>query len=127
MTRNNDEAPLTQEDVEKRAATFQVVEPLIEAMYFEISAMSAKKPDTPINANKTKVANRLFADALSILEGEPSRQYLELIEPDDMPQNSDMVLSLKQFLTALEGFKRKYYQDYEWSALSDDDEEEEDS
>lgn len=53
--------------------------------------------------------NRLLADVLSVLDGEPNRGYLELFNEDDLPQNSDAVLMLSQVVAAMERFKDRYH------------------
>jgi hypothetical protein len=45
---------------------------------------------------------------LTILEGEPQRQFLDLLQEDDIPQNSDVVLVLSQYCAAMDQFHSKY-------------------
>ena len=106
---NDQSAPLSQEEIEERGATFEVVSPLLDAMYREMATLSAKKPEAVVNPLKIKAANRLLIDALSLLNGEPSRQYLETLEEDSVPQYSDVVLIIGQFKTALGSFRKRYF------------------
>ncbi|WP_448269051.1 hypothetical protein [Nostoc sp. DSM 114159] len=44
-----------------------------------------------------------------LLDSETSLDYLDLIDEDDIPQNSDVVLMLSQYLAAMKQFKSAYY------------------
>jgi hypothetical protein len=85
-------------------------------MHSEFQDLSRKKPDGAVNKGKIVIVNRLLKDSLTILEGEPQRQFLDLLEEDDLPQNSDVVLVLSQYCEAMDQFHNKYYgqdEDYE--------------
>ena len=43
------------------------------------------------------------------MEGEATHAYLDLLDEDDLPQNSDVVLILGQAVAAMEAFKDRYY------------------
>jgi hypothetical protein len=54
------------------------------------------------------IVNRLLSDILGLLDGEPQRQYLDLLDEDDLPQNSDVSLMLGQVMSAMGIFRTKY-------------------
>ncbi len=83
--------------------------PLLAAMFKEFQEAARKKPDAVLNAQKVRIVNRLLTDVLAILDGEPSRTYLELLKEDDLPQNSDVTLMLGQVVAAMDAFKERYY------------------
>jgi hypothetical protein len=58
--------------------------------------------------------NRLLASSLKILESEDSLTFLEKLDEDTLPQNSDVVLILSNFLDAMNLYKNIYYRDYKW-------------
>lgn len=93
----------------ERVALYENLEPLLEAMYKEFQELSRKKQDGVLNKNKIQVVNRLLKDVLTILEEEPSRGYLDLVNEDDMPQNSDVALFLSQYRAAMKQFHEKYF------------------
>jgi hypothetical protein len=95
----------TAEDV----ATYQALMPLLTAMFGEFKELSKKKPDGVLNKRKIMLVNRLLKDVLAILEEEPSRPYLDLLDEDDVPQNSDVLLMLSQFEAAMEAYYNRYY------------------
>lgn len=115
-------ALLTQEEIEERSVKFDVIVPLIEAMHEDMSALSARQHETLANAYKIRAINRLLSDAMEVLDREPSLRYLEIIDEEDEPRFSDVVLTLGQFKVALQAFKKRYY-DGEYGWLADEDDE----
>ena len=83
--------------------------PLLEAMFEEFQDLSKKKPDGALNKRKVEIVNRLLRDVLEIVDSEPTRAYLDLLDEDDLPQNSDVVLILSQAVAAMTAFRSKYH------------------
>ena len=83
--------------------------PLLNSMFHEFQELSKKKPDGALNKRKVEIVNRLLHDIHEILKGESTSVYLDLLDEDDLPQNSDVVLILGQTVAAMETFKNKYY------------------
>ncbi len=83
--------------------------PLLESMFREFQELSKKKPDGALNKRKVEIVNRLLRDIHVILEGESTIAYLDLLDEDDLPQNSDVVLILGQTVAAMDTFKRRHY------------------
>ena len=83
--------------------------PLLSVMFREFQDLSKKKPDGVLNKRKVEIVNRLLHDVLEILEGEFTRAFLDLLDEDDLPQNSDVVLILSQVVAAMEAFREKYH------------------
>jgi len=92
-----------------RARLYEVAVPLLTAMYEQFSVLSKKKPDAPVSKGKIAVVNRLLDRCRSVLKSESSLQFLELLEEDDVPQNSDVTLMLSQYVAAMEQFKEAHY------------------
>jgi hypothetical protein len=84
--------------------------PLLKAMYDEFQELSKKKPDAALSKRKVQIVNRLLKDVLDLLEGEPTRAYLDMLDEDDLPQNSDVILILSQAVAAMNAFRGKYMQ-----------------
>lgn len=87
---------------------FETLMPLLTAMFNEFKELSKKKPEGVLNIRKVQLVNRLLKDVLAILEDEPSRPYLDLLDEDDLPQNSDVLLMLSQFEAAMKAFQERY-------------------
>ena len=83
--------------------------PLLQSMLGEFQELSKKKPDSALNKRKVEIVNRLLREVHEILQGEPTSTYLDLLDEDDLPQNSDAVLILSQTVAAMERFREKYY------------------
>ena len=83
--------------------------PLLQAMFREFQDASKKKPEAALNERKVAIVNILLSDIFELLNGEPTRSYLDLLAEDDLPQNSDVVLLLGQAVAAMDAFKTKYF------------------
>ena len=106
MTKNKSKVDVT---TLVRAGMYETLEPLLKAMYGEFQELSRKKQDGVLNKNKIQVVNRLLKDVLSVVEDEPARAYLDLINEDDMPQNSDIALLLSQYRATMTQFHERYF------------------
>ena len=108
-----------QRTTKKKAELHEVVMPLVQAMYEEFKEFSKKKPDAVLSKSKVQVVNRLLEKCREVLESESSLQFLDLLDEDDVPQNSDVILMLSQYVTAMEQFGKSYYRwtgsEHTWS------------
>lgn len=93
----------------ERAEKHDALVPLLKAMHREFQDLSKKKHDGAVNKGKIGIVNRLLKEILTILEEEPQRKFLDLLEEDNIPQNSDVVLVLSQYCAAMDQFREKYY------------------
>jgi len=75
----------------------------------EMRELSKKKPDATLSVNKVKILNRILADIRILLKDEPQGKYLDLLDDDELPQNSDAVLVMVQHERALAAFEARYY------------------
>jgi hypothetical protein len=92
-----------------RAAAYDTLMPLLSAMLRDFQDLAKKKPDGVLNARKITIVNRLLNDLKEVVKSEPSVRYLDLLEEENVPQNSDVLLILGQFDAAMKGFHSKYY------------------
>ena|SRR5690242_15129770 len=99
-----DELP-SQENVIK----FDMLFPMLQSDLNEIRELSKKKQDEPLNKFKVKTINKKLEQVKAILDKEPTNEYLELLDEDTFPSNSDAVLMISQFMKAMEQFKQKFY------------------
>jgi len=95
-----------------------VTKPLLQSMYEEFKELSKKKPEAALSKSKVKIVNRLLERVREVLAGEASIDFLDLFDEDDIPQNSDVVLMLSQYVAGMDAFKEKYYgyngRDHAW-------------
>ena len=106
MPRNRNRSDFT---TTEKAEKHDDLTPLLKAMFREFQELSKKKPDGVLNKRKVEIVNRLLRDIREILEEESTSTYLDLLDEDDMPQNSDVVLILGQTVAAMASFREKYY------------------
>lgn len=78
----------------------------IEGMFQELSILSKKNPDKPLNKFKIKLVNSVLDTANSILD-EKNRPFtdFERFDEDELPSNSDVVVMLSQYLKCLEKYR----------------------
>jgi hypothetical protein len=98
----------------KRAAQHETLMPLLKAMASDFQDLAKKKPDGALTKGKVAIVNRLLHDLRSLLEDEPSAAYLDLLDEEGLPQNSDVVLILGQFVAAMGSFRRRYHDGDGW-------------
>jgi hypothetical protein len=91
------------------AEQFDMIYPILEAVYDEIKELSKKKQDGALNETKVKMTNRILQKVKSILKNDPTVEFLDLLDEEVVPTNSDAVLIIAQFKAAMEQFKDKYY------------------
>ena len=108
---------ITQEAVTQ----YEMLCPLLSGIYGELQELSKKKPDTPLNNFKVKSINRVLEPIKELLKEENMYPFLDVLDMDDMPTNSDVVLILSQYIKSMDIFHDKYYGynsrsgQYEWS------------
>jgi hypothetical protein len=100
----NEKLPST-EDVEK----FQMLYPMVKSDLEEIRELSKKKQDEPLNKFKVKTINKKLTQIHALLAKEPTAEFLEILDEDTLPSNSDAVLMISQFIKALDQYKKRYY------------------
>lgn len=93
---------------------FEMSSPMLEAVFIEIQNLSKKKQNDPLNELKVKMINKILGEVKEILADEPTIQFLDLLDDQTLPSNSDCVLILAQYRSALSQFKSKYYHRSEW-------------
>jgi hypothetical protein len=98
-------------------AHFEMLFPMLVAVLNELRELSKKKQDGVLNKLKAKTVNKFLERIKLILANEPTIEFLELLDEETLPTNSDAVLIIVQFESAMEQFKRKYYtKDSNWKS-----------
>ena len=94
---------------EAKVAGFDASSGVFGGLMQEMRELSKKKPDATLSENKVKILNRILADIGAVLKDEPEAKYLDLLDDEQLPQNSDAVLVMVQHERALAAFKERYY------------------
>ena len=92
-----------------KVEAFEASSDIFNGLIREMRELSKKKPDATLSKPKVAILNRILTDVLAALEDEPEVRYLNLLDDDELPQNSDAVLVMVQHETALDAFKKRYY------------------
>lgn len=94
---------------EKDIENYKLLKLMLESQRIEFNKLSSKKPTEQLNKTKIKMVNRVLEPLKELFKNEDSFQFLDILSEDDMPINSDVVLIISQYETAIEEFKNKYY------------------
>ena len=81
---------------------------MLVAAHREMSELSKKKQDGIVNSLKIRNINRLLTELRKLLAKDPSLEFVELLDEDTLPQNSDVVLLLSQWQAALQQYKQSH-------------------
>jgi hypothetical protein len=95
----------TQADVDN----YEILHPMLSKMANEVRELSKKKQDGALNELKVKMINRVLAQIKDLLKDESSVQFLDLLDTDNLPTNSDAILIISQYDAALSAFHEKYH------------------
>ncbi|MGM9479444.1 hypothetical protein ACS5PU_23685 [Pedobacter sp. GSP4] len=95
----------SQDDVDQ----YQMLYPMVVADLTEVKSLSSKKPDGSLNKLKVNMINKKLEKIRNILASEPTVEFLDTLDSDSLPSNSDAVFIILQFKTAMEQFRTKYY------------------
>ncbi|MDR0438171.1 MAG: hypothetical protein LBH22_07725 [Bacteroidales bacterium] len=98
----------SQADIDK----YKMLEKLLSSIYVEMKEFSKKKPDEPLNKFKVKNINRVLEQIKEIMKEEPTNEFLDLLDEESLPSNSDSILIIAQFHASMAQFRSKYYRDY---------------
>lgn len=92
-----------------RADLWEALSPLIIAMHAEFKDLSKKQPEGPVSKRKIAAANRLLVQCRDVLIDELTIDFLDLLDEDDLPLNSDVVLVMSQYVAAMQGFHTRHH------------------
>ena len=93
---------------EKSFAIYRASYGVFRGLFYEMRELSKKKPEATLSKSKVKILNRILSDIKGILEEEPEGKYLDLLDDETLPQNSDAVLVMVQYDRALDAFRDRY-------------------
>jgi hypothetical protein len=88
---------------------FNMLYPMLIADLGEMRELSKKKQDGVVNKLKVAVINKKLEKIKAFLESHPTHEFLELLDDESLPTNSDAVFTMVQFKSALEHFRTAYY------------------
>ncbi len=115
---------MKRKDVDK----FEKLSGQLQGIYQELSILSKKYPNDAVNKFKLNFINQLLKNSNELL-GDGYRPFPDFLEfdIDDVPQNSDVVFILSQYLQCFEKLRAdnvvRHDGDWCWAVNADKDEE----
>ena len=92
-----------------KVAAYEASSDVFGGLMREMRELSQKKPEATLSKGKVAILNRILADIRAVLRDEPEAKYLDPLDDDELPQNSDAVLVMVQYQTALAAYHKRYY------------------
>lgn len=107
---------------DKQVVEFKMLSELTNSIYTETKEFSKKKPDDALNAFKVKNINRVLKQIIDFLKTEPTVSFLDLLDDETLPSNSDAILIIGQFKAAMDNFRSKYTNNFrQWMTVENPD------
>lgn len=94
---------------DKHIEEYELLKGMLHSQKKEFDLLSKKKADEQLNPMKIKIVNRVLEPLKKLFEHEESHRFLDTLNENEMPTNSDVVLIISQYETAIKEFKGRYY------------------
>ena len=88
---------------------FEMLWPILKSLLIETKELSKKKADNPLNKLKVGMINKVLERIKKILASDPAVEFLELLDNEALPSNSDAVFIISQYDAAMQQYKDKHY------------------
>lgn len=90
-------------------AEYELLVAHLDSLIDTVEDLSKKKQDEVMNAFKVTSINKVLKRIIELLGDDPSTSFVEALDETSLPTNSDALLILKQFKTALSKFHALRY------------------
>lgn len=94
---------------EKNIEDYELLKDILHSQKKEFYLLSKKKADGQLNPTKIKMVNRALEPLKELFKNEEVHKFLDTLNEDELPTNSDVVLIFSQYETAINEFKSRYY------------------
>ena len=91
-----------------QAEEFDMLWPILKALLAETKELSKKKADNPLNKLKVGMINKVLERVKKILATDPTIKFLELLDDEILPSNSDAVFIIAQYDAAMKQYWDKH-------------------
>lgn len=98
---------ISQLPTDAQVEQFKMLAQLTDSIYTEMKEFSKKKPDDALNTFKVKNVNRVLSQLKDFLKNEPTASFLDLLDSETLPSNSDAILIIGQFKASMDNFRIK--------------------
>lgn len=104
---------------EKQVEEYALYSSMLGSLAKEMRELSKKKQDGVLNVTKVKMLNRVLQPLKEVILAHlPSSVFLDLLDEETLPNNSDAVLIISQFEAAIKDFEDEYYHEYRDSSYN---------
>ena len=97
---------------DEQIVKFEMLNELADSIYLEMKEFSKKKPDDALNPFKVKNVNRVLVQLKEFLKDEPTSTFVDLLDDETLPTNSDAILIIGQFKASMDIYRNKYTNTY---------------
>lgn len=101
--------PASLPPTEVQAAAYDRFVPMLDAAHREMTELSKKKQDGIVNTFKIKMLNRLLSELSKVIADDPSYAFVDMLDEETLPQNSDAVIVLSQWQAALRQYRGRHH------------------
>ena len=71
--------------------------------------LTKKSSKEALNEFKIKSLNRVLKPIKELLKEQPTAMFLDILDEESIPTNSDVVIVLSQYLSAMKKYEERYY------------------
>lgn len=96
----------------EKVEAYEACNKVFHGLLGEMRELSKKKADATLSKGKVKILNRVLDDVRRTLANEPEAKYLDPLDDEELPQNSDAVLVMVQYESALSAFHARYHESW---------------
>lgn len=88
---------------------FLMLRKLVTGLYDEMKDFAKKSANETLNEFKIKSLNRVLSPLKELMKDQPTALFLDVLDESSLPTNSDVVIILSQYLTAMQNYEDRYY------------------
>ena len=88
---------------------FLMLRELVTGLYDEMKDFAKKSANETLNEFKIKSLNRVLTPLKVLMKDQPTALFLDVLDESSLPTNSDVVIILSQYLTAMQNYEDRYY------------------
>ncbi len=87
---------------------FLMLRELVTGLYNEMKDFTKKSANETLNEFKIKSLNRVLIPLKEVLKDQPTALFLDVLDESSLPTNSDVVIILSQYLSAMQKYEDRY-------------------
>lgn len=87
---------------------FLMLRELVTGLYDEMKDFAKKSANETLNEFKIKSLNRVLIPLKEVMKDQPTALFLDVLDESSLPTNSDVVIILSQYLSAMQKYEDRY-------------------